>query len=46
MKLNYSIDINDSEMIKNILRKIIINKNIKDKRPYETMLNKLTNKDK
>ncbi len=46
MKLNYSIDINDSEMIKNILRKIIINKNIKDKRPYENMLNKLTNKDK
>jgi tetratricopeptide (TPR) repeat protein len=46
MKLNYSIDINDSEMTKNILRKIIINENIKDKKPYETMLNKLTNKDK
>ena len=46
MKLNYSIDINDSEMTKNILRKIIINKNIKDKKPYETMLNKLTNTDK
>ena len=46
MKLNYSIDINDSEMTKNILRKIIINKNIKDKKPYEAMLNKLTNKDK
>ena len=46
MKLNYSIDINDSEMTKNILRKIIINKNIKDKKPYETILNKLISKDK
>jgi len=46
MKLNYSIDINDSNMTKDILKKIINNKNIKDKKPYEIMLKKLTNKNK
>ena len=46
MKLNYSIDINDSNMTKDILKKIIDNKNITDKEPYRIMLNELTNKNK
>ncbi len=46
MKLNYSIDIHDSNMTKNILKEIIANNNIKDKEPYRVILNELTNKNK
>ena len=46
MKLNYSIDINDVNMTKDILREIINNKQIKDKKSYETILKKLINKSK
>tara|TARA_B100001996_G_scaffold368416_1_gene340902 strand:+ start:3021 stop:3680 length:660 start_codon:yes stop_codon:yes gene_type:complete len=46
MKLNYSIDIHDSNMTKNILKEIIANNNIKDKEPYRIILNELTNKNK
>ena len=43
MKLNYSIDINDADLTKNILKKIVSNPKIKDKEKYLLALRQMEN---
>jgi len=45
MMLNYSIDINDAELTKNILSDIVSNPEIKDKDQYQSALNQMDKSD-
>lgn len=45
MMLNYSIDINDAELTKNILSDIVSNPEIKDKDKYQSALNQMDKSD-